>query len=128
MLPCPRSDREPGRATPMPPSSDDPRRAIAITASVVVCVYNRADQVGPCLESLIAQDGPPAELVVVNDGSTDATARVLEEFRLAHPGRPIVVVHNPTNLGLSAARNVGIEAASGKYILFTDSDCTVARN
>lgn len=106
----------------MPLSSDGPGGDKSVAASVVVCVYNRAGQVVPCVRSLLAQT-PPAELVLVNDGSTDGTGRVLDEFRAAHPDR-VVVVHNPKNLGLSAARNAGIAAAAGEFVFFTDSDCT----
>ncbi len=95
-----------------------------VTASVVVCVYNRAGQVGACLDSLLRLEFQDFEIVLVDDGSADDTPRVLEEFRLAHPGGA-VVVRNERNLGLSAARNVGIRAARGRLVFFTDSDCVV---
>lgn len=89
-----------------------------------MCVYNRAAQVGGCLESLRSQTHPGMELILVNDGSADHTAAVLEAFRDATPDRRVTVVHNPTNLGLSAARNAGLAAAAGGFVFFTDSDCT----
>jgi glycosyltransferase involved in cell wall biosynthesis len=108
----------------MPHASTGSEGDAAATASVVVCVYNRAGQVGGCLESLRAQTHAGAELILVNDGSSDHTAAVLDAFRDAHPDHRIVVVHNPRNLGLSAARNAGIAAATGEFVFFTDSDCT----
>lgn len=106
----------------MPLSSDNPGAEKSVLVSVVVCVYNRAEQIVPCVRSLLAQE-PAAELVLVDDGSTDGTGRVLDDFRAARPDR-VVVVHNPRNLGLSAARNAGIAAAHGEFVFFTDSDCT----
>lgn len=92
---------------------------------MVVCVYNRATQVQSCLASLIAKQHTGVEFVLVNDGSTDDTARVLEELRAAYPQHHISVIHNDSNLGLSAARNVGSDAAVGEFVFFIDSDCTV---
>jgi glycosyltransferase involved in cell wall biosynthesis len=94
-------------------------------ASIVVCVYNRADQVVTCLESLLRLDLADFEIVLVDDGSTDETPAQLAAFRAAHPARPITVVTNPRNLGISGARNAGIRAARGENVLFTDSDCVV---
>jgi glycosyltransferase involved in cell wall biosynthesis len=65
------------------------------------------------------------EIVVVDDGSTDETPAALEGFRAAPTHLPIVVVRNPRNLGVSGARNTGLEAARGELVAFTDSDCTV---
>jgi glycosyltransferase involved in cell wall biosynthesis len=103
---------------------DDAERA-PLTASVVVCVYNRAGQIGACLDSLLIQDLIDFEIILVDDGSTDATPAVLREYVAAHPGRPIRVLTNARNLGLSAARNVGIDGARGEIVCFTDSDCVV---
>lgn len=104
----------------MPPSSID-----TLAASVIVCVYNREGQVAACLGALLAGRGVEGvEVVAVDDGSTDGTPAVLAAVAAANPDR-VRVVTNPTNLGLSAARNVGISAARGEFILFTDSDCVV---
>lgn len=95
------------------------------TASVVICVYNRPDQVVRCLASLLALTFQGFEIVVVDDGSTDSTPRQLEAYRRAHPEAALTVVRNPVNLGVSGARNAGIAAARGEFVAFTDSDCTV---
>jgi GT2 family glycosyltransferase len=92
-------------------------------ASVVICVYNRPAQVVRCLDSLLRSDYADFEIVLVDDGSTDETPARLDEFKRAHPGRAVTVVRLPRNGGLSAARNAGIAAARGEFVLFTDSDC-----
>jgi glycosyltransferase involved in cell wall biosynthesis len=92
-------------------------------ASVIIGVYNRARQIGACLESLLASSVQDFEMVLVEDGSADDSGDVLERFKREHPERRIKVIHNPRNRGASGARNVGIEAAEGEVLLFTDSDC-----
>jgi len=84
--------------------------------SVVVCSYNGGRTLGQCLESLAALNYPNYEVIVVDDGSTDDTAAILER----HAG--VRVVRQP-NRGLSAARNAGFQAATGAIIAYTDSDC-----
>ena len=91
-----------------------PPLACVPKASVVVCAYNAAATIGACLESLKAQDYPDYETVVVDDGSTDATARIVE----ASQTRLIRGDHR----GLGAARNAGIDAASGEIVAFIDAD------
>ncbi len=88
----------------------------APTISVVIPTYNRAHLIGECLGSVIAQSVAPHEIIVVDDGSTDNTAEVLEEY-----GDRVTYVKQ-TNAGPGAARNNGIERASGDYIAFLDSD------
>lgn len=95
-------------------------------ASVIVCVYNRGEAVRACLESLLGQTRPDFEIVLVDDASTDSTPQYLESFCRQHPERPIKVVRNESNLGVSGARNAGLEAARGDIVAFTDSDCVVA--
>src|SRR2546425_9753622 len=96
-----------------------------ITASIIICVYNRHVQVVECLESLLAMDFKDFEIVVVDDASTDDTADRLEDFRQFHPRIPMTIVRNECNLGVSGARNAGLKAAQGEFVFFTDSDCTV---
>lgn len=96
-----------------------------LLASVVVCVYNRPRQVISCLESLLKQDYRPLEIIVVDDGSTDETPNELARFRQEHQDDdvPLRILTNTGNLGLCAARNVGLDAAAGDIVLYTDSDC-----
>jgi len=86
--------------------------------SVVVATYNGASTLRTCLRSLADLRYPDYEIIVVDDGSTDDTARVLTAF-------PEVKVVRQENQGLSAARNAGIQKATGELIAFTDSDCYV---
>ncbi|HXJ72340.1 MAG TPA: glycosyltransferase, partial [Candidatus Dormibacteraeota bacterium] len=84
--------------------------------SVVVASYNGAGTLRTCLESLGRLNYPDYEVILVDDGSTDHTPQIVEDF-------PKVKVIRQPNLGLSAARNAGIAAAAGAVIAFTDSDC-----
>ncbi len=84
--------------------------------SVVVCAYNAERTMAACLASLEKLNYQNYEVIVVNDGSTDRTRAISEQFDSIH-------LINQENKGLSAARNVGIEAATGEIIAFTDSDC-----
>jgi GT2 family glycosyltransferase len=94
-------------------------------ASVVIGVYNRARQIQDCLDSLLAATVRDFELVLVDDGSSDDSAEVLDRFRRAHPELRVAVIRNLENRGASGARNVGMDAAGGEFLLFTDSDCIV---
>src|SRR5262245_46858211 len=84
--------------------------------SIVIPTYNREDLVAQAIESAVAQTHPRCEVIVVDDGSTDATADVLRRFE----GRIIAV--RQENKGLSGARNTGIRKASGSFVGFLDSD------
>ncbi len=94
-------------------------------ASVIICVYNRAEQMQDCLDAVLAMDASDYEIVIVDDASTDDTPHFLERFRLAHPDRQITIVRAEHNCGVSGARNLGIHAARGDVVFFTDSDCIV---
>ncbi|MEM8873699.1 MAG: glycosyltransferase [Planctomycetota bacterium] len=84
--------------------------------SVIVCSYNGASTVESCLASMERINYPDYEVVFVDDGSTDHTQDILAKF-------PWVRNIKQTNKGLSVARNVGMEAAEGEIIVYTDSDC-----
>ena len=89
--------------------------------SVIVAAYNSRRTMGPCLASLFALNHPGYEVIVVDDGSTDGTPEIcaaFESVRLIRLNRG----------GPSRARNVGIEAARGEILAFTDSDCIVSRD
>ena len=83
--------------------------------SVVICAYNAERTMDACLRSLCELNYPNFEVIVVNDGSTDGTLAVAERY-------PFRII-SQENQGLSVARNVGIAAASGDIVAFTDSDC-----
>jgi len=89
--------------------------------SVVVCTYNGARTLEQCLHSLLRLDYPDFEVIVVDDGSEDDTASILDRF-------PEIRVIRQPNHGLSAARNAGLQAAAGTVIAYTDSDCFADRD
>ena len=84
--------------------------------SVVVCTYNGGQTLEQCLRSLEQLDYPDYEVIVVDDGSRDDTGTILERF-------PKVRTFRQANHGLSYARNVGLHAATGSVVAYTDSDC-----
>lgn len=86
--------------------------------SVVVASYNGASTLATCLDSLGRLHYPDYEVILVDDGSTDNTPQIAERY-------PSVRQIRQPNLGLSAARNTGIHAATGEIVAFTDSDCRV---
>jgi glycosyltransferase involved in cell wall biosynthesis len=87
--------------------------------SVIVCSYNGAQTLGACLASLLEIDYPNYEIVLVDDGSTDATPDIVRSF--AHA--PKLVPVRQKNMGLSFARNVGAQTATGDILAYTDGDC-----
>jgi len=91
-------------------SSDSPR------VSVVIPNYNRANLVGETIENLLLQTLTPAELIVVDDGSTDDSVAVIKKF-----GSKVKLICQ-TNQGPGAARNAGLSTATGDYVQFFDSD------
>ncbi|WP_150118011.1 glycosyltransferase family 2 protein, partial [Meiothermus taiwanensis] len=87
------------------------------TFSVVIPTYNRAQLLARTVRAFLAQDGVPFEVIVVDDGSTDATPEVLAGFR-----DPRLRVLRQPNAGLASARNAGLLQARGQYVLFNDDD------
>lgn len=90
-----------------------------IKVSLVVPVYNVERYLARCLDFCINQTYSNIEIICVNDGSTDRSLDILEHYKKMDDR--IVIINKP-NGGLSSARNVGMNAASGKYIMFVDSD------
>jgi len=84
--------------------------------TTIIPAYNAAEYVATAIESALEQKAVSQQIIVIDDGSTDATPRVLENF-----GERIEVIRQD-NLGLSAARNAGIQAARGELIAFLDAD------
>lgn len=92
-----------------------------MTFSVVIPVYNVKDYLPKCIDSVLAQDFADCEILLVDDGSTDGeSGAICDRYAAAHPEQ-IHVIHKP-NGGLGDARNVGLEAAQGDYLVFIDSD------
>ena len=106
-----------------------------IKLSFIVPVYNVAPYLRKCVDSLLAQDYDGYEIILVDDGSTDESGKICDEYAASplsaigtspfseadHSTIPIRVIHQ-VNAGLSAARNTGIRAANGAYLCFVDSD------
>lgn len=86
--------------------------------SIVVAVYNRADDIGSCIESLLGLNYPRSkyEIIVVDDASEDGTPAVVSQY-------DVRLIKQPHNVGQSAARNAGVAAAQGEIVAFIDSDC-----
>lgn len=87
--------------------------------SIIVPVYNVAPYLSKCLDSLLAQQGADIEVLAINDGSTDRSDKILEEYVLRYSN---VRVFTQSNQGVSAARNVGLEHVRGDYVMFVDPD------
>ena len=93
--------------------------------SVVVPVYNVADYLPKCMDSLLGQDFDDFEIILVDDGATDGKCPVLcDQYATKFPAR-VRTIHQ-ANGGLGAARNTGLEVAKGEYLFFVDSDDFVA--
>lgn len=93
--------------------------------SVIVPVYNSAKYLSDCIDSILAQTFENIEIILINDGSTDCSASICDEYSLKYPN--IKVVHKD-NGGASSARNKGLDIATGDYVMFVDSDDTIAAN
>ena len=89
--------------------------------SVIVTCYNVAKYVEHCLDSIRTQSLPPNEIICVEDCSTDNTLQILQAYHKRHPNT-IRIVKHPENRGIGAARNTGVQASTGDYLGFVDSD------
>lgn len=91
-----------------------------IFVSIIVPVYNVERYLPACLDSLLFSQGKNLEVIAVDDCSLDSSAVILSKYK--EKSSLLKVIRHPDNQGVSAARNSGIAAASGKYILFVDAD------
>ena len=89
------------------------------TISIIIPVYNAEQYLSKCIESVLAQSGCSAEIVLINDGSRDHSLDICQEYASRH--ECIRLIDQP-NGGVSAARNAGIEVATGEWITFLDAD------
>lgn len=95
--------------------------------SVIIPVYNVEPYLRKCVDSVMAQDYNEYEIILVDDGSTDESGAICDEYASAsfaslhHSIIPIKVIHKP-NGGLSDARNTGLKVAAGEFVVFLDSD------
>lgn len=93
--------------------------------SIIIPVYNSAVTISRCLDSIIASGEREYEIILINDGSTDSTYSILEDYNKKYEN---LKVYHIENSGVSAARNLGIKYAQGEYISFVDSDDYVSEN
>src|SRR5947199_6506358 len=94
----------------------------SLTVSVIIPTYNRAALVDQAIDSVLSQTRAPTQIIVVDDGSTDQTAQLLDTY-----GSAITVI-TQRNAGPAAARNTGLRAATGDLVALLDSDDKLTPN
>lgn len=94
-----------------------------ITVSFIIPVYNVAEYLPRCINSILEQNFSDYEIILVDDGSKDKSGKICDEYSESHEN--IIAIHQ-ANKGSSAARNRGIEIANGKWIWFVDGDDWIA--
>ena len=87
--------------------------------SIIIPVYNAEKYIARCLDALIQQTFKDIEIICIDDGSSDSSPQILDDY--ANKDSRIRIIHQP-NAGAGPARNKGLDAAAGKYIMFCDSD------
>ena len=87
--------------------------------SVIVPIFNVEAYLRPCIESILASTYTTLQIILVNDGSTDHSGEICDEY--TRKDTRIEVIHQK-NAGVSVARNAGLQRAIGKFVIFTDSD------
>jgi len=97
----------------------------SIKISIIIAIYNVEKMLKRCLDSIVSQDYPNIEIILVNDGSTDNSLGICKKYKEEDTR---IVLINKKNGGVSSARNAGIEKATGDIVLFVDSDDWVSTN
>ena len=95
------------------------------TISVIVPIYNTAAYLSRCIESLVNQTYSDLQIILIDDGSTDESSAIADDWQIKDPR---IEVYHQLNQGQSAARNVGLQHARGEYIAFVDSDDYIDSN
>src|SRR5687767_8270641 len=104
----------------MPESSNKFNQA---KVSIIIPFFNREEFLAESIESVLTQTYQNWELLLINDGSTDKSLEIAENFVEKYPGRIFIHAHeNGRNRGASSSRNLGIKHATGGFITFLDSD------
>lgn len=93
--------------------------------SVIIPVYNAEKYLRKCLDSVLAQSFADFEVLLINDGSTDGSGKICDDY--AQKDARVKVFHKE-NGGVSSARNLGLDNATGDWIVFVDSDDYVEKN
>ena len=87
--------------------------------SVIIPIYNGEKTIGRCLDSILSQEHPDTEIILINDGSVDGTDSICVQYAAKYPE---IRYYSRENRGVSSARNFGLSVSEGAYILFVDSD------
>ncbi len=87
--------------------------------SIIVPVYNQANNINRCMDSVVSQTYSNLEIIVVDDGSTDDSYKLCKEYETTYSN---IFLYKKENAGVGSARNYGLSKITGKYILFVDSD------
>lgn len=95
---------------------------MSIKISVVIPVYNKEKFIGKCIDSVLGQSYKNLEVIIINDGSTDDSDKIIEEYARLDTRILHIQIENH---GRSYARNLGIEKATGEYVSFIDADDTI---
>lgn len=101
---------------------DDKEAVSTDLVSIVLPVFNTANYLSACIESLLCQTYPNIEIVIVDDGSNDGSSDICDRYSINNEN---ISVYHIENHGLSYARNLGVSASKGSYITFIDSDDAV---
>lgn len=96
-----------------------------IKISIIIPVYNMEKRLNKCIDSVLNQNFESYEVILVNDGSTDNSGKICNEYK--RKDDRIKVIHTK-NKGVSSARNTGISISQGKYLMFIDSDDWIEKN
>ncbi|MCQ2451339.1 MAG: glycosyltransferase [Clostridia bacterium] len=96
-----------------------------VDVSVIIPVYNTGKYLKRCFDSILKQEHKNIEIIVIDDGSTDESGKICDEY--AKRDDRFIVKHTE-NFGVSNARNLGLKEATGKYFCFVDSDDTVSKD
>ncbi len=117
---------ESGNDRPEPPPVLDTRRpsshetTVTPLISIVVAVHNVDRYLSQCLDALVNQTLRNIEIIVVNDASTDRSAKIIQDYQSVYP--TLNVITCSSNKGLASVRNIGLRAARGHYVAFADGD------
>lgn len=95
---------------------------MGISLSIIVAVYNVEEYLPQCIDSILAQEYKDYELILVDDGSTDLSGQICDEYAKRTDFQPSIRVVHKQNGGLPSARNAGLDIAKGEYTAFVDGD------
>lgn len=94
--------------------------------SIIIPIYNTFQYLQECIQSVLSSTYKNLEIILINDGSTDNSIKIIRDFQQKYKDKIIVI--DKKNEGVSMARNDGIKVATGKYIIFVDSDDVIKSN